>query len=112
MDFGDVLQNLLHVHVELAQCGGSHGAAIGFVVQQRHALLHAERLQDGLRNAKSQIVERPGRDDAVVAFFKVVRFCGTRAQRFMCGVCWPLARIKAAREELYSQFAQNESSQK
>jgi rhamnogalacturonan endolyase len=49
-----VLENLLNVHVHLAEYGRRYSAAIGFVGEQGHALLNAERLEDCLGDPDNQ----------------------------------------------------------
>jgi hypothetical protein len=69
-----VLENLLDVHVHLAEHGRRYSAAIGFVGEQGHALLNAERLEDCLGDAEWKAVEWPDENDAVEAFI-----CGVQA---------------------------------
>ena len=69
-----VLENLLDVHVHLAEHGRRCSAAIGFVGEQGHALLNAERLEDCLGDPEWKAVEWPDENDAVEVFI-----CGVQA---------------------------------
>ena len=62
------------MHVHLAEHGRRYSAAIGFVGEQGHALLNAERLEDCLGDAEGKAVEWPDKNDAVEALI-----CGVQA---------------------------------
>ena len=68
MGSGGVLENLLNVYIYLPKHGRRYSAGIGFVGEQGHPLLNAERLEDCLRDPEWEAVEWPDEDDAVETF--------------------------------------------
>ena len=63
---GSAIEDLLGVDIHLPEKRRRDRVTIALVSQNGHALLDAERLEDCLRDAVGQTVERPDDDEAVV----------------------------------------------
>jgi len=56
---GRTIQHLLDVDIHLTAEGRGDHLAVAFVSQDGHAMLDAERLENGLGDPERQTVERP-----------------------------------------------------